>query len=150
MWTSSFRGRLLITSGSFSKGVFCNYPDLERRAALEKIHTLQQPSPQSTTSTGSSTSAGPISTEPAPPLNAFPPVFYLDWNVFQQCQVEIPKPTLPIPQNVSKIIGGAENWDLIASEFFTAAHTWIPIISKKRFYESMQPPLASSVWIMPF
>jgi hypothetical protein len=76
----------------------------------------------------------------APPPNIFPSVFYLDWNVFQGCQVEVAKPILPLPPNISTLIGNAENWEIIATEYFTTTHTWMPIISKKSFYEHIRNP----------
>jgi hypothetical protein len=82
----------------------------------------------------------PVVAEPAPPPNNFPSVFYLDWNVFQRCQVEIPKPILPLPSKISSIIGNAEKWEIIAAEYFATTHTWMPIVSKKTFYEHIRNP----------
>jgi hypothetical protein len=52
----------------------------------------------------------------------------------------VPKRTLPFPSNISKLIGNPENWEMIAVEYFKTTHTWIPIISKKSFYEHIHAP----------
>ncbi|KAH8757416.1 hypothetical protein BGZ57DRAFT_771977, partial [Hyaloscypha finlandica] len=60
--------------------------------------------------------------------------------IFQRFQVKIPKPNLPLPPNISNLIGNAENWENIATEHFSTTHTWMPIISKKSFYEYIRNP----------
>jgi hypothetical protein len=120
----------------FSKGLSCRYPEIERRAHHERLH----PTPPSTRSSTAVKPRQTAATESGPPQNSFPQVFYLDWNVFQQYQVEIPKPTLLLPPNISKVIRGQENRDIIAAEYFTTTHSWMPIISKKSFYANINAP----------
>ena len=55
--------------------------------------------------------------------------------------MEIPKPILPLPPNISTLIGNAETWEGIATEYFSTTHTWMPIISKKNLYEHIRNPL---------
>ncbi|KAE9368377.1 hypothetical protein N431DRAFT_414719 [Stipitochalara longipes BDJ] len=116
-----------------SKRLSCRYPTVERHSQNEP----QYPSPESTSSSAVSPSNAAAATSALLPNN-FPPVFYLDWDVFQRCQIEIEKPYLPLPTNISNIIGNAENWESIAAEYFSTTHTWMPIISKKRLYEHIR------------
>jgi len=108
----------LTTPTSFSKGLSCRYPAVECRA----YHEPQYPPLQSTSSSVVNPH-DPAVAGSAPPPNNFPSVFYLDWNVFQRCQVEIPKPILPLPPKISTIIGDAEKWEIIAAEYFATTHT---------------------------
>lgn len=83
----------------------------------------------------------PVLRSASPPPNNFPPVFYLDWSIFQQCQVEIPKPAVHLPPHISGLIGNLENWEIIAAKYFATTHTWMPIISKTNFYERIHGPI---------
>jgi hypothetical protein len=125
----------MLNTSAFSKGLSCRYPSFGRRTH----HEPQYPSPQSTASSSAVSVHNPA-TGPTPSPNNFPAVFYLDWNIFQRCQVEIPKPNLPLPSNISNLIGNAESWENIATEHFSTTHTWMPIISKKSFYEYIRNP----------
>jgi hypothetical protein len=125
----------MLNTSAFSKGLSCRYPPFGRRTH----HEPQYLSPQSTASSSAVSVHNPA-TGPTLPPNNFPAVFYLDWNIFQRCQVEIPKPNLPLPPNISNLIGNAENWENIATEHFSTTHTWMPIISKKSFYEYTRNP----------
>jgi hypothetical protein len=75
----------------------------------------------------------------------FPAAIFLDWELFKQCQLDIPKATVPIPSYVSDRIGDAGNVENIASQYFDSIHTWMPIISKRRFYEQLSNPTTSSL-----
>ncbi|KAF4626325.1 hypothetical protein G7Y89_g11835 [Cudoniella acicularis] len=126
---------LLILHLYFSKALSCRYLEPPRKVHPKRLHPTSQ---SATSSLSPSHCCSSTPAESASPLNNFPAVFYLDWKVFQQCQVEIPKPTTPLHPNIFNCIGNPENWEVIASSYFSAAHTWMPIISKKRFYEYIQ------------
>lgn len=113
-----------------SKGLTCRYPNDRRQFSPVPPYPSSQAS-------ASSTAVNPhnAAEDGHPPPNNFPPVFFLDHLVFQQFQVEIPKPISSIPPNVSQLLGNPEKWELIATEYFETAHTWMPIISKKNFCE---------------
>lgn len=68
----------------------------------------------------------------------FPAVFFLDPKVFRYYGVEIPKPISPIPSSFADYIGDIRH---VAADFFNNIHVWMPIISKKRFYENLLNPL---------
>lgn len=51
--------------------------------------------------------------------------------------MEIPEPNITIPTDVLRLIGQAADWNNTAREYFATAHSWMPIISKKRFYEKV-------------
>jgi hypothetical protein len=65
----------------------------------------------------------------------FPAVFYLDHDVFRNCRVEISEPSVTIPRDVLNFIGQLTDRINRARDYFATAHTWMPIISKKRFFE---------------
>lgn len=85
-------------------------------------------------------------TVPIPPSTAnvnqshlnFPPVYFLDFEVYQHGQVKIPS-TMPISP-YSKI--QIERARLIADRYFALAHPWMTIVSKKQFYNQITNPLA--------
>jgi hypothetical protein len=68
----------------------------------------------------------------------FPAVFFLDPKVFNYCGVKIPSPISPIPPYIADYVGDARH---VAAEFFDKIHMWMPVISKKRFYENLLNPL---------
>lgn len=129
------------SNASHRKDLICNYPSVMPRHARrydELSDRVEYPSPQSSVTTPSQSPAV-INVFQQP--NEFPAVLYLDFPVFQQCKVEIPKPYLPIPPSLSKLIGDSASWETITTGFFASTHIWMPIISRKRFYEH----IASSV-----
>jgi len=76
---------------------------------------------------------------PQTPTQNFPVVFFLDFDIFQRGGVEIPRLTIPIS---SYIMGHIRDARLVAAEFFENNHPWMPIISKKRFYDHLMNPLS--------
>ncbi|KAG4443228.1 hypothetical protein IFR05_001271 [Cadophora sp. M221] len=125
------------------RGLVCEYPNRRRREPSQ-LHTPSQPypSPQSSTATSTFT-AQTLSANTTPPSSEFPSVFYLDNLVFKSSLV--PKPSLisPIPLSVTSVIGDPLNWASIATQFFLTVHTWMPIVSKKRFFENVPTPSAA-------
>lgn len=58
-----------------------------------------------------------------------------------QAQLEIPRPELPIPRHVHDLIGNAASIKDTAVQFFKTTHSWLPILSKRRFYDCLLNPL---------
>jgi hypothetical protein len=71
----------------------------------------------------------------------FPTVFFLDFDVFQNSQMEIPKISLSVSPFEQDIVRDPANFRGVASQYFNTIHLWMPIISKKRFYEHLLNPL---------
>lgn len=72
------------------------------------------------------------------PHHSFPAVFFLDSRVFQLAQVEMPRITMSFSPDVVSFTREAKP---IASRFFEDIHTWMPIVSKYRFYNHLMNPL---------
>jgi hypothetical protein len=81
-------------------------------------------------------------TKPNAGVSKFPPVYFLDSNVFRQTQVALPTAVLPVPSSISNLIGDWATKKVIAAEYFDTIHIWLPFISKKRFLLSLLNPLA--------
>ena len=80
--------------------------------------------------------------EPQDHKTKFPAVYFLDADIFQRGQLEIPKVSIPIPQYVRDLIGPDSEIRLMAVKFFETIHTYFPIISKQRFYSTLMNPLS--------
>jgi len=72
----------------------------------------------------------------------FPAVYFLDADIFNRGQLEIPRVSLPIPRYVQDLIGTDTEVRLMATKYFTSIHTYFPIISKQRFYINLMNPLS--------
>ncbi|CZR55031.1 uncharacterized protein PAC_04917 [Phialocephala subalpina] len=125
------------------RGIPCVYPNSGDRP--QRHRSQPYPTPSSSTTTGRSPNAtAPIQSaiaSPIPPTSvvasSFPAVFYLDRDIFESCKVEIPEPNITIPTDVLRLIGQAADWNNTAGEYFATAHSWMPIISKKHFFEKV-------------
>jgi hypothetical protein len=62
--------------------------------------------------------------------------------VFHQAQLALLLPDTPVPADVAAHIGDADSIRNVAAMFFRTIHTWLPIISKKRFYSFVLNPLS--------
>ena len=69
-----------------------------------------------------------------------PDVFFLDHPLFQRSQILIPPPLLPIPPYISSLIGSNTEIRNVASTFFSTVHSYLPIVSKKTFYDHFLNP----------
>jgi hypothetical protein len=69
-----------------------------------------------------------------------PNVFFLDHPLFQRSQILIPPPLLPIPPYISSLIGSNTEIRNVASTFFSTVHSYLPIVSKKTFYDHFLNP----------
>ncbi|TVY82496.1 hypothetical protein LSUE1_G001586 [Lachnellula suecica] len=126
-----------------SKLLSCEYPVVQKRRR-KKIH-LSVESEYSSPRTSTAVAPSPCQVAVPEPTSEFPPVFYLDWNVFRSCQIDLPKAGLAVPPSITEFIEGPEKWGTIAAHYFSTVHTWMPIISKLRFNENILNPHANSI-----
>jgi hypothetical protein len=59
----------------------------------------------------------------------------MDPTILQYGQVERPRTALPVPSHVLQFFGDMAEVITNASTYFETIHIWMPIISKKRFYD---------------
>jgi len=65
----------------------------------------------------------------------FPTILFLDPGILQHGQVELSPAAPPVPAHILHLLGDMNEIHVIASKFFAHIHSWMPFISKKRFYE---------------
>ena len=68
-------------------------------------------------------------------------VYFLDHEIFTRGQMTVPIPSTSIPPHLMHHLGGTIEARRIASQYFDTVHTWLPIISKKRFFDHLLNPL---------
>lgn len=71
-------------------------------------------------------------------------VYFLDSSLLQHIRLETAEPSIPIPSHIANLVGDPTTVHAIASHFFDTVQLWMPIISKKRFYDYCRHPLAPS------
>jgi hypothetical protein len=69
-------------------------------------------------------------------------MLFLDSRMLQHGQVEISHATIPIPAHIVHLVGDIAHVRNFASHYFNTIHVWMPIISKKRFYDHHLHPLS--------
>lgn len=67
---------------------------------------------------------------------------YIAPRIFQQARLELPRPSLPVPNDVSHLVGDTSSIRDIAATFFGTIHRWFPIISKQGFFTCLLNPLS--------
>lgn len=67
------------------------------------------------------------------PLQKFPAVFFLDYEVFQEDRMTITNPEVPIPDDIYGILRDINGLRRIAGLYFCNTHMWFPILCRKRF-----------------
>lgn len=73
-----------------------------------------------------------------------PTISFLDPDILQHGQVEVPQGTLAVPSHILKLLGDLDEIRATAADFFENVHVWMPFISKKRFYDlHLQPSFKS-------
>ena len=105
--------------------------------------SYSRPSPPTPTPTDSDHAQYTRSTEgerAQAQLIDFPTALFLDPTILQNGQVDMPHATIPIPAHLLRILGDTDEIQLTASKYFSSVHTWIPFISKKRFYGTHLQP----------
>lgn len=68
-------------------------------------------------------------------------VYFLDHEIFTRGQMGVPVPSTPIPQYLMNQLGGIAEARSVASHYFDTVQDWLPIVSKKRFYDHLLNPL---------
>lgn len=76
----------------------------------------------------------------ANPFEQFPALFFLDNEMFKEARMSIPRPSPPVPEDIYQMLGNVDGLKGICERFFTATHTWFPILSKKRFEIMLTDP----------
>lgn len=66
-------------------------------------------------------------------------MLFLDPGILQQGQVEVGQATSPVAEHILHLLGDVDDVRATASKFFEHIHSWMPFISKKRFYELYLP-----------
>ena len=69
----------------------------------------------------------------------FPTMLFLDPAILQHGQVEICRAASPVPEHILHLLGDVDDVRATASKFFEHIHSWMPFISKKRFYDLYLP-----------
>lgn len=65
----------------------------------------------------------------------------MDPTILRYGQIERPRATHPVPTYVLQFVGDMTEVTTNASTYFETVHVWMPIISKKRFYDQHLQPL---------
>ena len=66
-------------------------------------------------------------------VNAFPAVFFLDFEIFQECRLDIPRPAVSVPEEVHAMLNEDDIGRMVEA-YFSTIHKWFPIVSRKRLY----------------
>ncbi len=95
--------------------------------------------PQDRTSTPASglpwSTLGAENDPPAAHAIDFPTVLFLDPSILQHRPIDFADKIGQVPEQVLCLLGGMGEIRAAASRFFEHMHTWMPFISKKRFYD---------------
>lgn len=136
------------------RNINCGYepqPISKQRSDHEQVRhqsVLQQLSPASTAWPSTATAASSLTpVDQSKRLNGdfpnqttdFPSVRFLDSKLTRQYHVKIPETALRTPPHVLSLIGDITYQLATAKSFFDNIHNWMPIISKKGFYEHINP-----------
>lgn len=60
---------------------------------------------------------------------------FLDPSILQNGHVEIPRTAAPVPAYILNLLGDINEIRATATKYFEHIHSWMPFVSKKRFYE---------------
>ena len=69
----------------------------------------------------------------------FPTILFLDPGILQQGQLEVCQAASPVAEHILHLLGDIDDVRATASNFFEHIHSWMPFISKKRFYDLYLP-----------
>lgn len=70
--------------------------------------------------------------------------YFLDRSFYAAAQLKLPKVDLPLINDLKTVLGDKAAIHAIAKEYFEMVHVWLPIISKRRFYQHFMNPLSES------
>ena len=74
----------------------------------------------------------------------FSTILFLSPSLLQQGQLSLPSPGHLIPPEILSLLDSPLSIHSTATIFFTHIHTWMPFISKARFYSHHRPPSSFS------
>jgi hypothetical protein len=118
------------------KDVDCSYPE---RASQNRQALVRQQAKYSATWTAAEPQLLTDGNNAASDLKA---IYFLAPNLFKQARLQLPRPEIPVPAEVSALIGDAASARGIANAFFPTVHRWFPIVSKRGFFGHLSNPLA--------
>ncbi|KAH0542646.1 hypothetical protein FGG08_002969 [Glutinoglossum americanum] len=72
----------------------------------------------------------------------YAPFLFLDSDAYEFGRFTIPKARMPISPEILEALGDITEVQGIVETYFLTAHTWMPIVSKKRLYQQLMNPLA--------
>ena len=75
--------------------------------------------------------------------DGFPKAFFLDSAFCQLSGLDIPNLRISIPAEIVSLVGDLSEIRAMALTFFQTIHSWLPIISRRRFYHHVLNPLVS-------
>lgn len=76
-----------------------------------------------------------------PTRHAFPAMFFLDSEIYQEAHLSIPRPIITVPGEVLALLK-EDDLGSMAESFFSTIHKWLPIVSKKRLSLTLANPTA--------
>ncbi|KAH0557037.1 hypothetical protein GP486_005176, partial [Trichoglossum hirsutum] len=74
--------------------------------------------------------------------NLYAPLLFLDSDAYDFGRFVIPKARVNAPPEIIDSLGDIAEVQTIVEAYFLTAHTWMPIVSKKRLYQQLMKPLA--------
>ncbi|PVH93784.1 hypothetical protein DM02DRAFT_661633 [Periconia macrospinosa] len=67
--------------------------------------------------------------------DTFPPAFFLDDDLFKQCQLTLPEDFATIPAYIQPFVGDLDSIRGAAAKYFEKIQPWMPIVAKKRLLD---------------
>lgn len=65
----------------------------------------------------------------------FPTLSFLDPKILEYGQLDLPRAAVVIPKQIADIVGNITDIRTTAAVFFETVYPWMPLVSKKRFYD---------------
>lgn len=72
----------------------------------------------------------------------FPPAFFLDLDLFQQCRLTTPQDFATIPAYIQPFVGDLDSIRNVATKYFNKIQIWMPIVARKRLFRYLLNPLS--------
>ncbi len=122
----------------------CDYRDNSTSTGSDDLAELRQKVQELETRLDTSNSAGPLPSYQRlgqPSIHAFPAMFFLDSEVYQEARFSIPRPIITVPEEVLALLK-EDDLAAVAEAFFSTIHTWLPIVSKNRLFLTLSSPTA--------
>lgn len=136
-------GQSLLTYVS-RKDIQCSYPERRKRNSQRAPSVIRSQRSEVTLIQSSlvSNKISGVDSEQYLHHEEFPAAFFLAPEVFRAAHLELPRPRVPVLPFVAEQLGDLESIREIAREYFHLVHPWVPIVSKRRFYQQLLNPLS--------